>query len=104
MAVESATSQFVQSLAPEPRQGKRKQAEVDCFEKRTSFSTLQKSSGTVTKPPSWNPPTLPLDEPVQQIEQRHTYKNDNRDHGVSFFFVVDLGNQVTRRHIKSHTG
>jgi hypothetical protein len=47
---------------------------------------------------------LPFDHQMQQVEKRHTYKNDNRNHWVSFFFVIDLWNQVACGDVESNTG
>jgi|SRR5689334_15468802 len=46
---------------------------------------------------------LSLDDPMQEVKERHSYKNDNRDRWVSFFFVIDFGNQVTRGYVKRNT-
>ena len=51
-----------------------------------------------------SPISLTLNQLMQQVEKRNSYKNDNRDHGVSFFFVIHFGDQVAGGDIEGDAG
>jgi len=47
---------------------------------------------------------LTLKQSMQQVEKCYPYKNDNRDHGVSFFFVIHLGDKIAGGDIEGNAG